>query len=119
MRDHKSLLAWQRAHSVVRLVRHACRRYWRPHAAAVFAQLDRSALSVQLNISEGYALKSMRRFHNHLVIAYGSAIETIDLLELTLEDRLIPEPMARQGLGWAIEMRGLLLGLLRRYRRLS
>jgi four helix bundle protein len=53
-------------------------------------QLQRAALSVQLNIAEGYALKSSRRFRNHLDIAYGSAVETAELLDLTSELGLFP-----------------------------
>src|SRR5690242_3036568 len=49
---------------------------------------QRSSLSVQLNIAEGYSLP--RRFRSHLEIAYGSAVETGDLLELALEEGVIP-----------------------------
>jgi len=66
VRDHKSLVAWQPAHAVVVVVLRCCREYWRPDAAAVFTQLQRSALSVQLNIAEGHALRTAARFRNHL-----------------------------------------------------
>ena len=79
MRDHKSLVAWQVANDVVRGVLRACRFRWRPYAAALFDQLQRSSLSVQLNIAEGYALREHRRFCYHLRVAYGSAVETGDL----------------------------------------
>jgi four helix bundle protein len=36
---------------------------------------------VQLNIAEGYALKSSKRFRYHLDIAYASAVETAELLK--------------------------------------
>ena len=36
---------------------------------------------MQLNIAEGYALSSPPLFYRHLRIAYGSAIETNELLE--------------------------------------
>ena len=117
MRDHKSLVAWQEAHAVVLVVRQCCRRHWRPHASAVFSQLERSALSAQLNIAEGYAFGSTARFGNHLCIAYGSVVETIDLLDLLLEDGLVPEPLVRDGLRAATHARGLVIGLMRRYGR--
>ena len=52
MRDHKSLLAWQEARKVVQAVFEGSRTCWKPYAAAVFAQLQRACLSVQLNIAE-------------------------------------------------------------------
>ncbi len=115
MRDHKSLLAWQRAHAVALAVLQACRRYWRPHASAVFSQLQRASLSVQLNIAEGHALKTRSRFRNHLTIAYGSAVETVELLELALEAKLVPRRLGESALAMSIETRKLLLGLLKKY----
>jgi four helix bundle protein len=83
----------------------------------VFAQLQRSSLSVQLNIAEGHALRSASRFGYHLTIAYGSAVETIELLELGLEENLFPANVGRPILEASIEARGYLLGLMKRYRR--
>jgi four helix bundle protein len=82
MRDHKSLLAWQEARTVVLLLLPAIRQVKYAYANPVYSQLQRAALSVQLNIAEGYALKTSKRFRNHLDIAYGSAVETAELLEL-------------------------------------
>jgi four helix bundle protein len=85
MRDHKSLEAWQEAHRVVNAVLDFCDRHWRPQARAVFDQIQRAALSVQLNLAEGYALSSAGRFRTHLHIAYGSAVETGELLDLLVD----------------------------------
>jgi len=64
----------------------------------VFAQLQRASLSVQLNIAEGYALRSPRRFRNHLEIAYGSAVESRELLEILAENALLPERLSKPAL---------------------
>jgi four helix bundle protein len=56
MRDHKSLLAWQEAHAVVLALLHAIRQVKYAYSNPIFDQLQRAALSVQLNIAEGYAL---------------------------------------------------------------
>src|SRR5689334_3627424 len=82
VRDRTSLVAWQQANAVVRLVFRATRYHWKPWAATLFAQLQRSSLSVQLNITEGYGRGLSGPFRNHLEIAYGSAQETADLLRL-------------------------------------
>lgn len=82
MLDHQSLLAWKEARTVALQVLAISRTSWKPWAAAVFGQLQRASLSVQLNIAEGYALRGSRRHVYHLWVAYGSAVETGDLLEL-------------------------------------
>lgn len=48
----------------------------------MFSQLQRSSLSVQLNLAEGYAYGRSRTSLRHWRIAYGSAIETGDLVRL-------------------------------------
>jgi four helix bundle protein len=58
---------------------------WKPHAAALFSQLQRASLSVQLNIAEGYAFGESPTYTRHLRIAYGSAVETGELLEVALD----------------------------------
>ncbi|MSR07136.1 MAG: four helix bundle protein [Gemmatimonadetes bacterium] len=117
MQTHKTLLAWQRAHAVVLQVLELCRKHWQPSASAVFNQLQRAALSVQLNIAEGYAVRSSRRFRNHLVIAYGSAVETSDLLELLEESQLVPGDVVAKAVATARESQALVMGLLKKVRR--
>ncbi|HEU5153307.1 MAG TPA: four helix bundle protein [Gemmatimonadales bacterium] len=115
MRDHKSLVAWQKARLVVDGVLVIGIRHWSPPAAAVIGQLQRSSLSVQLNIAEGHARRALPQFRYHLNIAYGSAVETIELLEILRDHSLIPATDAEATMAAAIETRALLLGLLRRY----
>ena len=55
----------------------------------MFWQLQRSALSVQLNIAEGCALWCPRQLRRHLRIALGSAVETVDLLCLLRDARAV------------------------------
>jgi four helix bundle protein len=119
MRDHKSLFAWQRARRVALGVLHLSKSHWQPRASALFAQLQRSSLSVQLNIAEGHALKTPSRFRYHLTVALGSAVETVELLELGIEADVFPASTGRELLETAIESRALLFGLLKRYPRLK
>lgn len=116
MQDHKTIVAWQEAHEVARAALRSCHTQWKPYAAALFGQLQRSSLSVQLNIAEGYALRSQRRFHYHLEIAYGSAVETAELLELALEEGVLPVTEGQAILARCRRTQSLLLGLIRRYR---
>ena len=80
MRTHESLIAWQRARAFVLEVYRVTGACWKPQYAAVIDQLRRSALSLQLNIAEGYALRSDGLFRKHLTIAYGSGVEAVDAL---------------------------------------
>ena len=116
MRDHRSLEAWKEARKVSLAALDACREHWKPHAAALFGQFQRAALSVQLNIAEGYALGSRKHFANHLRIAYGSAVETGELLELARKKRILPNEIATEIIESCSRCQRLLLGLIKRYR---
>jgi four helix bundle protein len=85
MRDHKHLLAWQRAREVVIEVQRITDRIWRPSYAAMIWQLQKASLSVQLNVAEGHALGTPRLFVRHVTIAYGSAVEATEIIELLEE----------------------------------
>ena len=113
MRDHKSLLAWQEANAVVRAVMTATRGTRHP----CIDQLQRAALSVQLNIAEGYALRSSKRFRNHLDIAYASAVETNELLDLAIELQLLTSEHRESTIPRCQRCQRLLLGLIKRVRR--
>jgi four helix bundle protein len=117
MRDHRSLRAWQEAHVVSVGVIKVSRESWRPYAAAVYSQLQRSSLSVELNIAEGYSFGNTPSFTRHLGIAYGSAVETVELLKLGMEAEVLPIKGAAALLLHANRCSQLLLGLLKRRRR--
>jgi four helix bundle protein len=76
----------------------------------------RAALSIRLNIAEGFALADLGRFGNHLAIAYGSAVETEDILELAMEEGILPELLAQEIVARCQRCERLLVRLLKRYR---
>jgi len=82
MRTHHSLHAWQRANIFVLEVHRNTNLCWKPQVAEVISQLRRSAISMQLNIAEGYALQTDGYFRKHLTIAYGSGVKSLDALGL-------------------------------------
>jgi four helix bundle protein len=100
---------------VIRLSRDS----WRPCASALFGQLQRASLSVEVNIAEGYSFGSTPTFTRHLGIAYGSAVETVELLRLGLEAQVFPEQVGTALLQHANRACQLLLGLLKRRRRFT
>jgi four helix bundle protein len=117
MRDHTSLRAWQEAHAVSVQVIRICKTSWKPYAAALFSQLQRSALSIQLNIAEGYTFGDSPTFTKHLGIAYGSAVETGELLRLALETGVMDENLLKPLLQRTQETGHILLALLKRRRK--
>ena len=114
MRDHRSLHAWQEAQAVVLGAIELARNNWKPYAAALFSQLQRASLSVQLNIAEGYAFGESPTYIRHLRIAYGSAVETGEVLETALKANAIPTDAGVRLLNRNRRSQRLLLGMLRR-----
>ena len=116
MRDHRTLKAWQEARSIVLDVILLSRRSWKPWAGAMFFQLQRSSLSVQLNLAEGYAYGPSRSAMRFWKIADGSAVETGDLLTLLgdagVVDQNASQQLARRNNG----VQQLISGMLRKMR---
>jgi len=87
MADYRSLQAWKSARAVTGFALRILRLSGKTAPAAFLDQLCRAALSVQLNIAEGYALGTRPQFRRHLAIAFGSAIEVDEVLTTLLEER--------------------------------
>ena len=117
MRDHRSLHAWQETRAVVLGVIDLAHTGWKPWASALFSQLQRASLSVQLNIAEGYAYADSPSFRKDLSMAYGSAVETGDLLELALEVEVVSQELGTVLLRRNQRSQRLLLGMIRRRNR--
>ncbi|MGE0352551.1 MAG: four helix bundle protein [Gemmatimonadales bacterium] len=113
MRDHTSLLAWQEARAVVMAVVELNRAEWKPWIRTMFEQLQRASLSVQLNIVEGYGLGGAS-FRHHLKIAYGSSLESGEILMLLSESYLKDSALVTEALQHCRQCQRLLLGLMRR-----
>jgi four helix bundle protein len=111
------LRAWQEAHAISIEVIRLSKSSWKPYAAALFSQLQRASLSVQLNIAEGYTFGDSPTFTRHLGIAYGSAVETGELLRLALETEVLQEGSLHILLQRIEETERLLLGMLKRRRK--
>lgn len=60
-------------------------------------------------------MRTPRAIKRHLVIAYGSSVETGDLLELILEKQLGPTDLVEKLLDQTFRTQRLLLGLIHRY----
>jgi len=67
---------------------------------------------VQLNIAEGYAYGESPSFTRHLAIAYGSAVETGELLEIAVDASIIGAEFGTRLLNRNRRSLRLLLGML-------
>lgn len=98
--------------AVVRLGRSTCRA----QAWALFEQLLRAAVSVQLNIAEGYSFGDSPTFTRHLSVAYGSAVETGELVDLLVDAGVLPASVVADIRERNRRAQRLLLGMLKRRR---
>jgi four helix bundle protein len=72
---------------------------------------------VQLNIAEGYSFGESPTFTRHLGIAYGSAVETGELLQLALDAGVADAESVKVLLRRVRRTERLLVGLLKKYRQ--
>ncbi len=119
MADHRTLEAWKEARLVVVALLSVSRTNWQPWAGALFAQVQRSSLSVQLNIAEGWAYGRTKSCTRHLGIAYGSAVETADLIELLVDVEILSPTAGTELKSHSARCQALLIGLLKCRRPMS
>ena len=85
-----------------------------PRTWAFVDQIRRAALSLELNIVEGYVLQTKPQFLQHLWIALGSAVEVERLLEIAAEIDYLPSGPLRDLRARADRAIGALYGMLKR-----
>lgn len=119
MFTHRTLEAWKEARQVSLLVLRASQKFWKPWAASHFDQMQRASASVHLNITEGYSFGAKPSYVRHLGIAYGSAVEVGDVVELLLEAHILPEDVGNELLTHNQRCQRLLVGLLKKRRPFS
>jgi len=113
MHKYRSLAAWQSAHKLCIMVLKTTDRTKIPRTWAVFDQMRRAAVSVEVNIVEGYAFGTSPGFRRHLRIAFGSAAEVEALVNIAAEMEYI-QPEQTAELGALVDRTlGTVLGLLR------
>ena len=115
MRKYRSLVAWQRARELSLLALRATEAA-KHRRSIVLDQLARAALSVELNIVEGYALGTRAQFRRHLRIAVGSAAEAECAIDIARILEWLPADVTGQLDRLVDETLACLHGLLRHLR---
>ena len=114
MRDHTSLIVWQKARQVALGCASLARSHWQPYAAPGYEQLTSAALSVQLNLAEGYALWTVGKQRQHFRTAYGSCVETTECLGFLRDAGAIPTDECERLTALSKEVQWMLLALIRK-----
>ncbi len=83
MQNHKKLVVWQKADILAFEVYKATEKFPRSELFGITSQLRRAALSVAVNIVEGYGRKTNAEFSRFLDISLGSLAETEYLIEFS------------------------------------
>ena len=115
--SHRTLRCWQTATALVDSVQEASKTCWQPRLREAFGQLQRSALSVQLNIAEGYSYGPSPTCTKLLRVAYGSAVETAELLELLIRQGAWPDHDGQRAIDLSAECQRTLRGFIRKSHR--
>ena len=83
MQNHKNLIVWQKADTLAFEIYKATMHFPKNEMFGITSQIRRSALSVPVNIVEGYGRKSKAELSRFIDIAMGSLAETEYLLEFS------------------------------------
>jgi four helix bundle protein len=111
VRNHRELIAWQKAMDLVVLVYKLCAGFPREELYGLTSQIRRAAVSIPSNIAEGQGRRSTKEFLNFLSVAHGSLreVETQTLIAQRLN--YIDETATTAAMDLAAEVGRLLNGL--------
>ncbi len=110
MQSFRELIVWPRAMEGVVKIYRITARFPKYETYGLANHLQRAAVSVSSNLSEGDALKQTKSYLRHLALAGGSLAELERQLEISHRlNYLLPE--ARQAIAKAQEVGRMLMGL--------
>lgn len=114
MQNYRKLTVWEKAHALALAVHHLTEEIPRKSNTDLIDQIRRAALSVPANIVEGAGGATDREFARYLQIAFSSANELEYHLQFATDRGLIPQSVFSARQAEIIEVRKMLVGLIRR-----
>ena len=82
LKAFRKLIVWQRAHELTLMIYKTSEKFPKHELFGLTSQVRRSAVSVEANIAEGYALGTSPNYLRHLNISVGSLAETESHVEI-------------------------------------
>jgi four helix bundle protein len=119
MQDFRNRLVWRRALDFALSINQLTRGLPRRGTPGLASQLHRAALSIGANIAEGCGRDSNTDLAKFLHIAIGSASEVENHLQFCIDAALISRPIFDQCHSEVVEIRRMLIGLLKKVRARS
>jgi four helix bundle protein len=116
MQDFRKLLVWRRAHALGLVIHRLSSGIPRKDNSGLISQLRRATLSISANIAEGCGRESNRDFAKFLQISIGSASEVENHLQFCVDAVLIPRADYDLAHSEVVEIRRMLIGLLKKVR---
>lgn len=116
MQDFHKLAVWQKAQAVALNAYQLTELIPRRGNSGFVSQIRRSALSIPTNIAEGCGRASDSDFAKFVQISIGSTSELECHLEFAAQVKLIPAERVKECLPGVIEVRRMLIGLLKKLR---
>jgi len=116
MQDFHNLAVWRKAQAVALNAFHLTDLIPRRGNSGFVSQIRRSALSIPTNIAEGCGRASDSDFAKFIQIAIGSSSELECHLEFAAQANLISAERVNECLPGLIEVRRMLIGLLKKLR---
>lgn len=113
----EDIQAWQRARLLVNEIYSASKSGQFAKDFGLRDQIRRAAVSIMLNIAEGFARKTNREFTQFLVIAHGSAAEVQAALYVALDQQYFTEAEFRALFNLTEETSKLILGFINYLRK--
>lgn len=115
--QHKNNPLIEKADRLAYLIYKASRDFPKEEVYTLTVQIRRAALSIPLNIIEGFARKGSKDYRHFLHIAYGSLKETKYLLYFICREGYIKEKKYHELLGLAEEVGKMLWASLKTINR--
>ena len=116
MQNYKNLAVWKKAHLAAVAAHRSSEKIPARGNTDLVNQIRRAALSIPANIAEGCSRSSDADFAKFLQIAIGSASELEYHLEFAAELGLLDRAESESRQAEVVEVRRMLIGLLKKIR---
>lgn len=92
IKDFRDLQVWQKGMEIVQLVYNITRLFPQNETYVLVAQARRAAISLPLNIAEGFNRRHRNEYRQHLYVALGSCAELESCVEIAFAQGYIKAP---------------------------